>query len=306
MQVLQNWKQESSSAEAVTLATTFTFPFAWLDRQFFARFEGVSSSFEVAINGKRVGYSQDGSSAVEFDLTEHCTEGVNNIAVTIFPQSVANKLSNTQTANIGFTGNTYIVSQPKVRIRDIDIKTSSVHSNAVLEAAVVMKSHLLNSKDYRLMYELRSPLGAVVSQGERNLEVEMRREDTVRFLVTLPQVEKWSAKQPNLYTLVIRTQNSGRFGEYVATRVGFRDLMVTDEGEVYINGNRENLNVARIEANISGQTLEQKLKELNKQNYNTVRATTPMTDEFYVLFDRIGLSVFVYSGIHTSHDATLI
>lgn len=279
---------------------SYAMPFAWIDRQVFLHIESAGASFGVEVGGSDVGYSQDGRTAAEFDITDYCREGRNPVVITVHGDAAAAEIEDALPPAAPLRA--YVVSQPRVRVRDIVIDTRADHGNGLFALGVILKSHLLNPKDYRVYYELLDPAGEVVSYGHRDLKLDMRREDTVRFLANIPSVMAWSHEAPYLYTVVIKTQYEGRYGEYLTVPAGFRKLTV-DDGVLSVNDVPVELHAADFSAAGGISSTAEQLRQLKSQGYNTVRLTAPQPETFYELCDRIGLYVIDCAGVNTSrHD----
>jgi beta-galactosidase len=231
LQPLEEWSRAETN-DAVTFTTRFKIPFEWLDRRQFLHVGRASGSFTVSINDSIVAYSQTGSTPSEFDISTTSREGANSLAITIFKDPIARRVENSRQATAPrIEGEVYILSQPRVRVRDVAIDTRMEGSGGLLELGVILKSHQLNAHSYTVHWELLNPLGEIMAEGRRETRLDMRREDTVRFFANIPRVVPWSHENPRLYTLFIKTQNEGRFREYLAFRVGFRsfDLCTVEE-----------------------------------------------------------------------------
>lgn len=100
---------------------------------------------------------------------------------------------------------------------------------------IVMQSILLNPKEYTVCYELLDPKGEVVAMSQKDIVTGMLSRDTVRFTVRIPDPLVWNHETPNLYTLLVRSRNEGRFVENAAVRVGFR-TPGTSDGVFLIDG----------------------------------------------------------------------
>ena len=74
---------------------------------------------------------------------------------------------------------------------------------------------------------------------QRILNEQYPQRDNVRFglvQATVPNVKKWSAETPNLYTLVLTLHDaSGKVVEAESCRVGFRKVEIKD-GQFFVNG----------------------------------------------------------------------
>lgn len=224
-----DWQEERNESGRL-LTGEFTMPFAWIDRELFLHVASAGSSYEVTVNGKRAGYVQDGATPADFDITRLATEGKNRVTVTLFAPAVADALQRNPEANPAL-GECYVMAQPKMRVRDVvvDAALADDGNNGVLGLGIVMKTHSLNPKTTRVYYELIAPDSTKVLDGYKDLTLDMRREDTVRIMQVVPRSQMWSAGQPNLYTLIVKTRFEGRINEYVPVKVGFRTV-AADKG----------------------------------------------------------------------------
>ena len=295
--------QTSTIGDDKLYSTYFAMPFAWIDREVFLHIEGVSSSYIVEIHGEQIAYSQDGRTPAEFDITKYCKEGRNSFTIRVLGNSVAEQIKHSeQPSSAPYV---YVVAQPRVRVRDIVIDTRDDHGSGLFAMGVVLKSHLLNTKDYRIHYELLDPAGKVVSYGHRDLKLDMQREDTVRFLDNISNVMAWSHEAPYLYTAVIKTQYEGRFGEYLVLPVGFRSLQFKD-GKMSVNDVPVELHAVDFAMTGDIGTTAEQLRELRKQGYNALKIKGgPQLDALYELCDRLGFYVINQADVNTSRHSAL-
>lgn len=63
---------------------TFTIPENWGGKNVFIRFNGVRTGFNLYVNGKFVGYSEDSFTPAEFNITKYLDKGENSIAAEVF------------------------------------------------------------------------------------------------------------------------------------------------------------------------------------------------------------------------------
>ncbi|MDR1671568.1 MAG: hypothetical protein LBR57_03520 [Alistipes sp.] len=223
LQPLTEWTR-TETPDAVNFTARFKVPFEWLERRRLLNVTRASGSFAVAINDSIVAYSQTGSTPSEFDITGVSAEGVNNLTISVYKDPAARALEGERRATPALEGDVYILSQPRIRVRDVAIATRMEGTSGLLELGVILKSHQLNPHDYIVHWELLNPRGEIMADGRKTARLDMRREDTVRFFANIPRVVPWSHEDPRLYTLFIKTQNEGRFREYLAFRIGFRGV----------------------------------------------------------------------------------
>ena len=132
-------------------------------------------------------------------------------------------------------GGAWLMSQPTLRVRDVVTRTRmGEDGNATAEIAVAVKSEALNPRTSRIHYQLLTPTGENAAAGQKDVTLDMRREDTLRFLARIPANLLWSAELPTQYTLRLKTQHEGRYVEYLELRLGFRSVEMQD-GRMSLN-----------------------------------------------------------------------
>lgn len=288
---LNDWKQQGN-----TFATTFTVPFAWANRSILLAVASVSSDYEVRLNDKTVAYNADGKLPAEYDLTRNVDEGLNRLEIVLQEPSSTAPLESREASTPPALGHTQVMSQPVMRIRDVLTRTWEADDGAKVEIGIVVKSGALNPKTSRIHYELLSPANEVAAQGHKDISLDMRREDTLRFIAAIPRNLLWSAERPTQYTLRLKTQYEGRYLEYLDLKLGFRTV-AAKEGKLSVNGNPISLNVRKVTPRITASDIN----TLKKQGYNALWPESgTVTDSFYTLCDTIGIHVIAQAPINTS------
>ena len=299
LQPIGPWSR-AETPDAVTFTAPYKLPFSWIERQIFLHVGRVSGAFEVSVNGRRAGYSQAGSTPSEFNLTRCSVEGNNTVSITVFRNSVSQSLEGgRKAAEPAIEGETYILAQPKVRVRDIFIDTRMQGTDGLLSLGIILKSQMLNPKDYRVYYQLLSPRGKVVSEAYKDVTLDMRREDTVRFFANIPDIMPWSHEEPCLYTLLIKTRNEGRYREYLSFQIGFRGIE-TREGVIYLNGVPLRVNMKPYAPPADIETAKREIAEFQSEGINTLKIIGgPQSRQFYTLCDSMGMYICNQADIDT-------
>ena len=300
LQPLSEWSR-TETAETVSYKTRFKIPFEWIDRRQFLYVGRVSGSFDVMVNGEFAAYSQTGSTPSEFDITEASKDGANELEIVICKDPVARRLENNRPpADPRIEGEVYILSQPRERVRDVSVSTRMEGSSGLLQLGVILKSHRINPHDYTVYWELLNPLGEIVAEGKKDTRIEGRREDTVTFFANIPRVVPWSHEDPRLYTLFVKTQNEGRFREYLSFRVGFRSLDLGDDGILTLNGVPLALSMREFSPSGDAATMRAAIEQLRGQGVNALMLRgAPPSREFYALCDSMGVYVACRADIDT-------
>lgn len=288
---LTEWTLEDN-----VFSTSFTVPFAWANRQVLFHLGWASGDYEVCINGQPAAYNADGNSPAEFNITRQAKEGRNTIEIVIAQPSPTAPLESWKEAPTPGIGGAWLMSQPTLRVRDVITKTRiGEDGNATAEVAVVVKSDALNPRTSRVHYRLLTPTGENAAAGHKDLTLDMRREDTLRFLARIPLNLLWSAELPTQYTLQLRTQHEGRYVEYLEFRPGFRSVDL-QQGRMSVNGRPVTLRVKEVPASIS----ENEIAALREQGFNTLKLLPgPVPESLLDFCDVQGLYVIAQAPIDT-------
>lgn len=294
--VLEKWENGDK-----TYTTEFSVPFSWINRQVFFSTEGASSDYRLLVNGKEAAYNHNGTAAAEYNITKMVHEGMNTLTLDFSPAASARLESWRTPDQLPVIGRCRILSQPTMHVRDFTVKTWRGNDNeqdttALTEIALILKSHALNPRESRVWYEVVSNDGRRVSFGKQDLTLDMKREDTLRFLSHIPLCHLWSSEHPTCYTLKLKTQREGRYEEYMEYRLGLRTIEMKN-GELHLNGAPARLKVTEVRPDIS----PREISSLKQQGYNTLRLLPGMTPEsLYEVCDTMGMYVIATAPIDTS------
>jgi len=274
-----------------TFTTHFALPVSWLNRQVLLRVGYASSAYTVYVNGREMGFAPTGVMGAEFNITKFSHEGRNEVAIVLDKSLLANKLYATK--DVAVEG-VEIFSQPTIRIRDV-VANLRLNENGegIAEFAIPVKCNALNRKNMRMHYALRQNDTIVIAEGYREIELDMRREDTLRFACVVPTSALWSAKNPTMLRLELESHIDNRIAECVSRQVGLRELKLRN-GKLYINNEEIVPNLAEWEAVKS-------LDEVEKYGYNGVIVTLDRNaDKIVEECAERGLYVVVRTPIDTT------
>ena len=290
---LADWTQKGN-----VFSTEFTVPFAWANRQVFFHLGWASADYEVRVNGKAVAYDSDCSAPAEFNLTRHAQEGRNTLEIVVSAPSQVARLESWKSDPAPAIGPAWVMSQPTLRIRDILTKTwrsTEEGDNVMAEVGLVVKSEALNPRTSRVHYELLSPAGKTSATGYKDIKLNMRGEDTLRFLARIPDSLLWSPEKTTRFTLRVKTQHEGRYMEYIEVPLGFRTVEVQN-GQLAVNGTPVTLRTREVPAHASAD----EIAALRGQGYNTLKLLPgPVSPTLYGTCDTLGMYVIVQAPIDT-------
>ncbi len=290
---------------------TFTVPASWNGRRTYLVFGGVSSAYYLWVNGEKVGYAEDSRLPSEFDVTKYLKPGENTVAVEVYRWCDGSYLEDQDFWRLsGIFRTVQLVSRAPLRVRDfyarplldaqyqdatLRVKVA-VRNEGAREEAVSVEATLLDEKRKKVFGPIAAK-GSAPSGGEASLLVEQQ----------VPNPKKWSAEEPNLYTLLLTLKDaSGRAVEVIPWQVGFRSSEIKN-GQILVNGkavyfkgvNRHEWDERRGYA-VTTEGMLQDIKIMKQNNVNAVRACHyPNQPEWYALCDRYGLYVIDEANVES-------
>ena len=287
---------------------TFTIPSGWKEKEVFLNFDGVSSAFNVWINGEKVGYSEDSKTTSEFNITSFLRKGKNNIAVEVYRYCDGSYLECQDFFRLsGIQRSVWLHARPKTYIRDYFAIPTLV--NDYNDGLLNLRVELAGTG--RRPVETR--LEAGLYDGETKIFAETRDVQAfdslavVELSAEIPGVNPWSAESPYLYTLVITlADNRGRVLESISSKTGFRTSEVKD-GRFLVNGKAIHLKGTNMHEHdpVTGHTIDEALmlkdiRLMKMNNINAVRTSHyPQPERFYELCDQYGLYLIGEANIES-------
>lgn len=286
--------------DATVFTSKYVIPFVWLSRQAILYVDEASGAYEVIINGQKVGYAANAFTPAEFNITKASKEDVNTISIRILKDHWNRRMEDFVETREPRVGETYVISQPTIRVRDVvhntDVDLKSEYAN--VEVGLIVKTESLNPKTARIHYELIAPDTTVVTQGYKDVTLGMRGEDTVKFMARIPYVLTWCADMPVRYRLNIKTQIEGRYAEYQSRMIGFRDIDINEEGDFMINGIKTELFYRDFDPL---KVTEKDIIAARVLKYNALRFKMgAVPQNVYRMCDSLGMYVIAQIPINTS------
>lgn len=287
----------------------FTVSSEWMDRQVFIHFGAVKSAFYLWVNGEKVGYSQGSKTPAEFDLTPYIREGSNTLAVEVYRWSDGSWLECQDFWRIsGIERDVYLYSTPKTHVFDFFAVSTLLndYSDGLLNLGAVIRDYSGRGARYDLKMSLLKE-GRVILEETGSVKVNKYEEANITFYREIPDVEKWSAEIPNLYTLVLELKDKkGESLEFISTRIGFRTSEIK-HGQLLVNGIPITIKgVNRHEHDefeghvISKESMLLDIRLMKENNINAVRTSHYPNDPYwYELCDKYGLYVIDEANIES-------
>ncbi|WP_201755278.1 glycoside hydrolase family 2 TIM barrel-domain containing protein [Paenibacillus glycinis] len=293
---------------------SFAVPDGWEGQPVFISFQGVESAFYVWVNGELVGYSEDTFTPAEFDLTPYLRAGDNKLAVEVYRWCDASWLEDQDFWRMsGIFRDVYLYTAPKAHVYDFFAVTEL--DEAYRDAELKLNATILNYFEQDLgtvtleaqLYDgggqavLPQPITVHAALGSGAAELEIEASANVANPL------KWSAEQPNLYTLVLGLKDGeGRLLETVSSRIGFRKFEIKDK-LMLINGKRivfKGVNrhefSSRTGRALGYEDMLTDVKLMKTHNINAVRTSHyPNNPLWYELCDEYGLYVIDETNLET-------
>ncbi|MFL7794750.1 MAG: glycoside hydrolase family 2 TIM barrel-domain containing protein [Anaerolineae bacterium] len=291
---------------------TFAVPESWDGRQIFIVFEGVESAFHLWVNGHEAGYSQGSRLPAEFNITPYVRSEDNTLAVRVYRYSDGSYLEDQDFWRLsGIYRGVYLWAAPSVHIRDFFVRTEldQVYRDAILGVRVKVRNY---SDEDVAGYLVETKLFAQedkqpVSESAVTVSVKAAGEVPLDLEQAIADPKKWSAEDPNLYTLLIALKDgSGNVLEVEHCHVGFRQIEIKNS-QLLVNGvpvvfrgiNRHEHDPDTGHT-VTVESMIEDIKLIKQLNFNAVRASHyPNDPRWYDLCDEYGLYVIDEANIET-------
>ena len=270
-------------------------PFAWANRRVGLHMPPMSGEYEVYVGGTFAGYNADPGFAADFDITKKVREGRNG-RDQVRVRLPALVLESRDQAAFAAPAGAYVFNRPTMYVRDVAVRTWRTEGAAKAEVGVVVRTGALNPKTSRIHYELRSPDGATMHAGHGDMTLDMRREDTLRFVVAVPDTLLWSAARPTCAAACCsRRSTRAATAKYLSVPLGFRTAEVCD-GRLTVNGEPVALRAAEVAPALCAADIAR----LRAEGCNLLRFRPgPVPEGLYDLCDSLGIYVVAQAPIDT-------
>lgn len=275
-------------------------PQDWNNKQVFIHFGAVASNLYLWVNGKFVGYSEDSKLDSQFDISPYLKKGKNLIAFQVYRWSDGKYVESQDFWRLsGVSRDVYLFARNQEHIDDIYVQAGL--NNNYTDGVLTLQTKVKQPKGVSLVeFELTDN-----ATGKTVWTQSEKAKNKLELNTVIPNVKRWSAEVPNLYTLQVKlTNKSGQVNEVLKQQVGFRTVEIK-EGVMYINGKHVLIKgINRHELDPDGGyhvphwRMEQDVKVLKENNFNAVRtAHYPDDSYWYELCDKYGLYVIDEANI---------
>ncbi len=298
---------------------TFKVPSDWNNKEVFLHFGAVSSAFYVWVNEQLVGYSQDSKIPAEFNITKYLKKGNNSLAVEVYRWSDGSYLEDQDFWRLsGIQRTVFLHARPKTFIGDFfavgDLENN--YTDGLLKLDVSLKSAENETGRFSVEASLFENDQKIYSES-KDADLSEKRA-SLRFVKQFPDIKRWSAETPDLYSLVLSLKdNSGNILESVSSKIGFRKVEINNS-QLLVNGVAIRLKGTNMHEHddINGHVVDEAtilkdIRVMKSNNINAVRTSHyPQQELWYEMCDKYGLYLIDEAdieshGIGYDKDVTL-
>lgn len=298
---------------------TFKIPAGWSGKEIFLHFGAVSSFFYVWVNEQFVGFGKDSKTPVEFNITPYVKKGKNTLAVEVYRWSDGSYLEDQDFWRLsGIQRSVFLHARPKTFINDFFAVAGldSLYKTGLLDLEVMIAQKNPCSGSFVVEASLFDD-GQKIYQQAGKVTTE-NGAAFIKFLKDFPDVKKWSAETPNLYSLVISLKDqNGNCLESVSANIGFRTVEIKNS-RLLVNGVPVYLKGVNLHEHhdikghvIDEETILKDIRTMKSHNINAVRTSHyPHQELWYRMCDKYGLYLIDEAnveshGIGYDKDVTL-
>ena len=197
-----------------------------LDKVYILTFFGVSSCFDVYINGKYAGYNEGSHNKAEFDISEHLNVGFNELVVVVHKWCNGSYLDcKDMYNNSGIFRDVILTTNNKTFLWDFDF--SYKEKNDLGDYLVNIKTNVKNFKNHKIRVSFEDNKKVLyenivdLNNEDENFEFE-------------GNFKEYNPEIPKLYDLYISLIEKDLVVECVRKKVGFKRINIS-EGVFYYN-----------------------------------------------------------------------
>ena len=290
---------------------SFNLPQNWSGKNIFIHFAGVQSAMYLWINGKKVGYHEEGMLPGEFNITQYLQSGYNQVAVQVLNWSDGSYLEDQDFWRLsGIYRDVYLYATPNARIRDFSFfaDLDNNYANAKTNTKITIENLGTSTlSGLQVRTTLKDAGGKTVFQRTLpTTSLPSKKERTIAITADVTNPLKWTAETPNLYQLGIELLSGGKTIQALVKKVGFRKVELKN-GLMLVNGKAIKIKGAnRHEFDMyTGRhvTRESMIKDIllmKQYNVNAVRTSHyPNHPLWYDLCDEYGLYVMDEANVES-------
>ncbi len=199
----------------------------WSDRDVFAVFEGISTSYFVYLNGGLVGYNEDTKAASEYLLNKYLKPGRNEITLILIRYSDGSYFETHDGWSLtGINRASYLLARPKIRINDFFAKTNLNGTKGVLDVETKIANKSTLSSDVIIEAKiLDEKTRFVLTSTQIKSHINQNSMAFNKLHLGLNDANVWSDEIPNTYDILINIKSAtGELLESAYSKIAFNSI----------------------------------------------------------------------------------
>ena len=282
---------------------TFVLPDDWKGQDVYFHVGSATSNLKVWVNGKLVGYSEDSKVAAEFNITKYLKKGENLIAMQVMRWCDGSYLEDQDFWRFtGIAREVYLYARPKAHIEDITVNTDFLNGD-LNTGQILIQLTAPTAKGKRIDVDLFEGKPATAKKTD---SFQVKSDGKGEVAITIPDVKRWTAETPYLYTAIISLWDGDKLVESIPQRIGIRKVEIKG-GQLLVNGQPILIKGAdRHELDpdsgyvVSVARMIQDIKIMKQLNINAVRTSHyPDDPRWYDLCDEYGIYVTAEANLES-------
>ncbi|WP_289053050.1 glycoside hydrolase family 2 TIM barrel-domain containing protein [Carboxylicivirga marina] len=284
----------------------FTIPQSWDRQHIIIHFGAVNSAMYLWVNGQKVGYGEGSKTPMEFDITEYLQKGENDLAVELYRFCSGSYLEDQDMWKMsGIERDVYLVARTPNHMRDFFVHAGL--NNNYTDGTLNVDVELNRTNKEKLQVHMELFDGNTLVASGKQVVKGTQKQINLSLEQVIPNVKKWTAETPNLYSLRLTLYDAKRNAlESTVRRIGFRTSEIKNR-QLLVNGQPVTIRgVNRHEHSaINGNILSEEdmikdIRLMQEYNLNAVRASHyPNLARWYELCDEYGLYVVDEANIES-------
>ena len=284
---------------------TFSIPGDWGGNLVNIRFDGISSSGLIKVNGKTIGTHEGSFVAFGFDITDVVKPGENILEVEVQCETISDMLACTSQYAAhpvgGILRKVTLFVLPASNISDFSytVKFDSQYKDASLNLISKVVFNSKSGTEALLKIDISDVNGLAVKLSKNTFDVPLNStESIVNSTIVVQSPKKWDSEHPNLYILNTSLVVDGKVLQTNSQKIGFRQIELR-KNKFYVNNHPIKLRgVNRHEVHpLRGRSLTPELCRRDVElfragNCNYIRTSHyPPSEEFLQACDELGMFV---------------
>ena len=276
-----------------------TLPESWSDKRIILTFLGVSSAFQVFLDGQFVGANKGSHLTTEFDLTPLLNAANSHqLTVIVYKWSDGSYLEDQDMWRFhGIFRDVYLTARPEQYLQDIRISAELDYRNNSGKFSAIFVTN--QSAPLPIRVSLIDPKGKLIYSRLHTSDDSL--------VETIQDILPWSSEAPWLYKLTVETLDVNQLPvEFISIPVGFRKVEIKDS-QFYLNGRPiklKGVNHHEFDPDtgwwVAPDQMEKDILLMKRHNINTVRNSHYINHPYwYALCDRYGLYVIDEADLET-------